>query len=72
MWEIHSQGAGGIVADEMGLGKTIQGITFLAGLSYSNLLNGPSLIICPATVLQQWVQEFHLWWPQFSVSLLRA
>lgn len=24
MWQLHSQGAGGIVGDEMGLGKTVQ------------------------------------------------
>jgi SNF2 family DNA or RNA helicase len=36
MWEIHTQGAGGIVADEMGLGKTIQTIAFLAGLLISS------------------------------------
>lgn len=24
MWQLHKQGAGGIVGDEMGLGKTVQ------------------------------------------------
>lgn len=24
MWQLHRQGAGGIVGDEMGLGKTVQ------------------------------------------------
>ena len=31
---------------------------------------GPVLIICPATVLFQWVAEFHKWWPEFRVAVL--
>ncbi|KAI9102025.1 hypothetical protein DFS34DRAFT_647809 [Phlyctochytrium arcticum] len=72
LWELHNQDAGGIVGDEMGLGKTIQIISFLAGLAESNLLNGPVLIVCPATVLRQWVKEFHKWWPPFRVMILHS
>ena len=28
------------------------------------------LIACPVTVLHQWVQEFHKWWPEFRVAVL--
>lgn len=31
---------------------------------------GPSLIICPTTVMHQWVREFHTWWPNFRVAIL--
>ena len=31
---------------------------------------GPVLIACPVTVLHQWVQEFHKWWPEFRVAVL--
>ncbi|KNC97521.1 DNA-dependent ATPase RAD26 [Spizellomyces punctatus DAOM BR117] len=72
LWELHCQEAGGIIGDEMGLGKTIQTIAFLAGLSASRLLNGPILIVCPATVLRQWVQEFHTWWPPLRVAILHS
>lgn len=72
LWELHCQGVGGIIGDEMGLGKTIQIIAFLAGLGYSRLLEGPIIIICPATVLKQWVQEFHKWWPAFRVAILHS
>lgn len=34
------------------------------------MLKGPILIICPATVLRQWVREFHKWWPPFRVAIL--
>uniref|UniRef100_A0A7N6FDU1 DNA excision repair protein ERCC-6 n=1 Tax=Anabas testudineus TaxID=64144 RepID=A0A7N6FDU1_ANATE len=80
MWELHCQQAGGILGDEMGLGKTIQIISFLAGLSYSKLRTrgsnyryvglGPTVIVCPATVMHQWVKEFHTWWPPFRVAVL--
>ncbi|XP_077586427.1 DNA excision repair protein ERCC-6 [Stigmatopora nigra] len=80
LWELHCQQAGGILGDEMGLGKTIQIISFLAGLSYSKLRTrgsnyryaglGPTVIVCPATVMHQWVKEFHTWWPPFRVAVL--
>ncbi|XP_030628398.1 DNA excision repair protein ERCC-6 [Chanos chanos] len=80
MWELHCQQAGGILGDEMGLGKTIQIIAFLAGLSYSKVRTrgsnyryaglGPTVIVCPATVMHQWVKEFHTWWPPFRVAVL--
>ncbi|NXP11683.1 ERCC6 protein, partial [Thinocorus orbignyianus] len=79
LWELHCQQAGGILGDEMGLGKTIQIIAFLAGLSYSKIRTrgsnyrqglGPTVIVCPATVMHQWVKELHTWWPPFRVAIL--
>ncbi|XP_042316777.1 DNA excision repair protein ERCC-6 isoform X2 [Sceloporus undulatus] len=80
LWELHCQQVGGILGDEMGLGKTIQIIAFLAGLSYSKIRTrgsnyrfrglGPTLIVCPTTVMHQWVKEFHVWWPPFRVAVL--
>ncbi|XP_071797517.1 DNA excision repair protein ERCC-6-like isoform X2 [Asterias amurensis] len=78
LWELHQQQAGGIIGDEMGLGKTIQMIAFLAGLRGSKLRNpgsryiglGPVLIVCPATVMHQWVKEFHKWYPEMRVAIL--
>lgn len=72
LWELHQQNAGGIVGDEMGLGKTIQTIAFLVALSYSGKWPGSAIIVCPATVMKQWVQEFHRWWPSFRVAILHA
>jgi DNA excision repair protein ERCC-6 len=78
LWELHCQQVGGILGDEMGLGKTIQVIGFLAGLRCSNVRShvtrelglGPVLVVCPATVLYQWVNEFHKWYPPFRVAIL--
>ncbi|KAF9916507.1 hypothetical protein BX616_003581 [Lobosporangium transversale] len=72
LWELHCQGAGGIIGDEMGLGKTIQIISFLAGLLYSGNLEAPIIIVCPATLLKQWVKEFHRWWPPMRVAILHS
>ncbi|CAF5049834.1 unnamed protein product, partial [Rotaria magnacalcarata] len=78
LWELHDQKCGGIIADEMGLGKTIQIIAYLAAFHYSRVRDpqnshrglGPVLIVCPSTLLHQWVHEFHQWWPEFRVAVL--
>ena len=31
---------------------------------------GPTIIVCPTTVMHQWVKEFHTWWPAFRVAVL--
>lgn len=70
--ELYTQQVGGIVGDEMGLGKTIQIIALLAGLQYSKKLDKPVIVVCPATVMKQWVNEFHRWWPPFRVTILHS
>lgn len=72
LWELYSQKTGGIIGDEMGLGKTIQIISFLAGLHYSGLLHKPVLVVVPATVMNQWVNEFHRWWPPLRCVILHS
>ncbi|XP_055929962.1 DNA excision repair protein ERCC-6-like isoform X1 [Argiope bruennichi] len=78
LWELHQQNCGGIIGDEMGLGKTIQIIAFLIGLKFSALTSfgenfkglGPVILVCPATVMHQWLKEFYTWWPYFRVAIL--
>ena len=69
LWELHTQQAGGIMGDEMGLGKTVQITAFLAGLHHSDMFK-PSLIVCPATMLRQWLRELREWYPPFRVAIL--
>lgn len=70
--ELYLQQVGGIIGDEMGLGKTIQIIAFLAGMHYSKKLDKPAIVVCPATVMKQWVNEFHTWWPALRVTILHS
>ncbi|XP_016766977.1 DNA excision repair protein ERCC-6 isoform X3 [Apis mellifera] len=78
LWELHLRSLGGLLGDEMGLGKTVQVIAFLAGLDCSELLSdggrfrglGPTIIICPATLMEQWVKHFHEWWPILRIVVL--
>lgn len=70
--ELSLQQVGGIIGDEMGLGKTIQIIAFLAGMHYSKKLDKPAIVVCPATVMKQWVNEFHTWWPALRVTILHS
>ena len=72
LYELYQQNCGGIIGDEMGLGKTIQIISFLASLHHSGMLDGPILIVCPATVMKQWCNEFHTWWPPFRAVILHS
>ncbi|KAG6600793.1 Protein CHROMATIN REMODELING 19, partial [Cucurbita argyrosperma subsp. sororia] len=65
---LYRKGVGGaILADEMGLGKTIQAITYLVMLKYLSNDSGPHLIVCPASVLENWERELKKWCPSFSV-----
>jgi len=78
--ELHAQYVGGILADEMGLGKTIQICIFLRSLAQSQQPSrafkykglGPSLVVCPATLMHQWVRELNTWFPLCRVAVLHA
>ncbi|KAG5176938.1 P-loop containing nucleoside triphosphate hydrolase protein [Tribonema minus] len=69
MWQLHQQGAGGIVGDEMGLGKTVQIAAYLGALHASGKLRS-AIVVAPATVLAHWVRELHVWAPRLRVVLL--
>ncbi|KAI9475140.1 DNA repair protein rhp26, partial [Coemansia mojavensis] len=70
MFTLHQQNAGGVLGDEMGLGKTVQIVSFLGSLYHSRMLSFPSIIVCPATLMRQWVHEFHTWCPALRVAIL--
>ena len=62
---------GSFLADEMGLGKTISAIALLVTLRTTenyeskmlgeNYISYPVLVVCPATVIQQWQDEIKEW-----------
>ena len=59
-------GFGGILADEMGLGKTLQTIAAILAEKNEGSV-GTSLIICPASLVYNWMEEFHRFAPELSV-----
>lgn len=56
-----------ILADEMGLGKTCQVIAFLSHLVETGN-NGPHLVICPGSTLENWLREIGRFAPNLSVE----
>jgi superfamily II DNA or RNA helicase len=58
-------GRGGILADDMGLGKTLQSIALLASLK-----TGPSLIVCPKSLLGNWRSEIERFAPTMKVVVV--
>jgi len=64
LWE---NGISGILADEMGLGKTIQTIAFIAYLRVR--VEAPFLVVCPLSVLHNWIDEFKRFAPKIPVCM---
>ena len=62
---------GGILADDMGLGKTLQTLTWIAWLQKTYPVTGPSLIICPKSVVEIWIQEAACYFPSLAITGLR-
>ncbi|MDP5189300.1 DEAD/DEAH box helicase [Rheinheimera baltica] len=60
-------GLGGILADDMGLGKTLQTLSLLLALKQRGELTHPALIICPTSLLGNWLAEAARFTPQLRV-----
>jgi superfamily II DNA or RNA helicase len=58
---------GGILADDMGLGKTVQLLAHLCLEKESGQLKAPYLVICPTSVLPNWLSEAERFAPQLKV-----
>uniref|UniRef100_A0A1D1Z896 SWI/SNF-related matrix-associated actin-dependent regulator of chromatin subfamily A containing DEAD/H box 1 n=1 Tax=Anthurium amnicola TaxID=1678845 RepID=A0A1D1Z896_9ARAE len=63
---------GAILADEMGLGKTVQAVTYLNLLKHLDNDPGPHLIVCPASLLENWERELRRWCPSLSVVVFHG
>lgn len=64
---IAQQEIGCILADEMGLGKTLQVIALLQ--SESNRGCTPSLVVAPATIVENWRREISQFAPSLNVHI---
>ncbi len=56
----------------IGLGLVVSIIRLIRTHMYRYTGLGPVLIICPATVMYQWVREIHTWWPQRRVAVFHS
>ncbi len=79
LWYLCGQQLGGILADEMGLGKTLQALALLAARHASRASSGrvgtrpelgrPSLVVCPASLMENWRRETARFTPQLRTLM---
>jgi superfamily II DNA or RNA helicase len=69
---LGSAGLGGILADDMGLGKTVQTLAHLMIDKDEGRLDRPSLIVCPTSLIPNWMAEAHRFAPDLSVLVLHG
>ncbi|MGJ8729077.1 DEAD/DEAH box helicase [Listeria aquatica] len=72
MKSLSKYGLGGILADDMGLGKTIQTITYLLSELEEKEQLAPILIVTPASLLYNWLNEFRNFAPQVPVTIIQG
>jgi SNF2 family DNA or RNA helicase len=65
-------GIGAILADDMGLGKTVQALAWLVHEVGRDPDAGPTLVVCPASVVHNWAREAERFTPGVRVLLLTS
>ena len=66
---LATAGLGGLLADDMGLGKTVQTLAHIASQKAQGLLDRPTLIVAPTSVLPNWQSEIARFAPSLSLLL---
>ncbi len=69
LWTNVSKGFGVCMADDMGLGKTIQIISLILKLKEDNQLKKPVLVICPTTLIGNWMKELQMFAPSLDAVI---
>ncbi len=67
-WMVHlyRNGLAGILADEMGLGKTLQALCLIEA---TRAKKQPALVVCPASLVENWRREANRFLPGLRVFL---
>ena len=60
-----------LLSDDMGLGKTVQAVAALRLLKLGGRIRS-SLVVAPASVLDQWRREITKWAPELSAIIVRG
>ncbi|MET7946560.1 DEAD/DEAH box helicase [Micromonospora sp. NPDC005324] len=63
---LRSLGLGGVLADDMGLGKTVQLLALLAGDPPEA---GPTLLVCPMSLVGNWQREAARFTPELRIHV---
>lgn len=66
LWTNVTKGFGVCMADDMGLGKTIQVISLILKLKEDEKLKKPVLVICPTTLMGNWMKELQMFAPSLD------
>ena len=69
LWTNVSKGFGVCMADDMGLGKTIQIISLILKMKEEGNLKKPVLVICPTTLMGNWMKELQLFAPSLDAVI---
>ena len=69
---LRANGFGGILADEMGLGKTLQVLALLNAQRDTGSADAPALVICPTSLVFNWVAEAAKFTPRLRVLALHG
>ncbi|HNQ88149.1 MAG TPA: SNF2-related protein [Verrucomicrobiota bacterium] len=79
LWFLRRNRLGGVLADEMGLGKTLQALAFLQSVIAARKAGdpcaaepGPSLVVCPTSLVFNWVAEARRYTPGLRVLALHG
>jgi non-specific serine/threonine protein kinase len=65
LYYMHQLNFGACLADDMGLGKTVQLLAFLNSI-YQKKKHNASLLILPASLITNWVNEIHQFYPKLK------
>ncbi len=69
---LRANAFGGILADEMGLGKTLQTLVFLRHVRQTQPQIAPVLVVCPTSLVFNWVAEANRFTPSLKVLALHG
>jgi len=76
MSDLCQLGFGGCLADDMGLGKTIQVLalhaTRRAQARETGVAAGPTLVICPTSLMNNWAREARRFVPDYDVHIFHG
>ncbi|MEI6896470.1 MAG: SNF2-related protein [Psychromonas sp.] len=69
---LHEYGFSGVLADDMGLGKTIQALAYLLYKKQHQQLTAPAIVICPTSLVGNWMNEATKFTPDLKVLVLHG